>query len=117
MELPSAPVRTKHGFTIIAPEESLTVATLYSFRKTIETRMEKDEHFFALDFKNIQRIDSSALGLLRNISRKLSERSGMLCIFNAIPEINEMFTITDLQSLVRVFPGEKEFDEAFEIFE
>lgn len=107
------PVQTKYKFKILKPRGMLTIASLYPFRQTIEKLMEEGENFLAVDLKNITRIDSSALGLLRNVGQKLAEKSGILCVFNALPEIHEMFTLTDLQNTIKILADEKEFDDCY----
>lgn len=109
------PVREKHGFHVLQPVGALTVSVLVDFRKAIEKVMTSKQAFVAIDLTQVSKIDSSAIGLLRNVNLRISEKSGMLCIFGMKPELQEILKVTNLQSEFRVLKDEQEFDESFEI--
>jgi anti-sigma B factor antagonist len=61
-----------------------------------------------LDFATVDHLSSAALGMLINANNKIRERSGQLRLTNIKPQILEVFVITKLNKLFRIFPGRAE---------
>ena len=55
-----------------------------------------------LDFKNVQHLSSSALGMLITLNKQLMEREGRLVLANIHPQIYEVFKITKLNKLFNI---------------
>ena len=61
-----------------------------------------------LDFATVDHLSSAALGMLINANNRIRERSGQLRMTNIKPQIFEVFVITKLNKLFRIFPGRAE---------
>jgi anti-sigma B factor antagonist len=61
-----------------------------------------------LDFANVDHLSSAALGMLININNKLRLKNGQLRLTNIKPQIFEVFVITKLNKLFRIFPTRPE---------
>jgi anti-anti-sigma factor len=66
-----------------------------------------------LNFSNVEYLSSAALGKLINLHKKLSGLQGKLAMCNVIPQIFEVFAITRLDKIFKIFPNE---DAAMEFF-
>jgi len=66
-----------------------------------------------LNFSNVEYLSSAALGKLINLHKKLTSLQGKLAMCNVIPQIYEVFTITKLDKIFKIFPDQ---DKALEIF-
>lgn len=108
-------IKEKNGFKVILPNDDLTIMGFLEFRQKIEELISGENHFVAIDLANVKRIDSSTLGLMRNISSHLNEKSGMLCLFNLNPDIEDLFNVTGLSEVLRVCKDEKEFDKNYSL--
>jgi anti-anti-sigma factor len=115
MDEQAIPIKEKCGFKILQPRGALTVAGLMFFRKTVETLLTDKNKYIAVDFKNVSKMDSSTLGLLRNVSSKISSQAGMLCLFNASAEIREMLKVTNMEEMVNLLADEKTFEQTFNL--
>src|SRR5438270_11198836 len=56
-----------------------------------------------LDFANVDHLSSAALGMLINFNNRIKEHSGQLRLVNIKPQIFEVFVITKLNKLFRIF--------------
>ena len=66
-----------------------------------------------LNFTNVEYMSSAALGKLINLHKKLHALSGRLAMCHVIPQIFEVFAITKLDKIFKIFPTE---DDAIATF-
>ena len=66
-----------------------------------------------LDFQNVDHLSSAALGMLINVNQKIKAQSGELRLANIKAQIFEVFVITKLNKLFRIFPNRQEALESF----
>jgi anti-sigma B factor antagonist len=69
---------------------------------------EADHPKLLLDFSNVDHLSSAALGELIKANNRLRERGGQLRLANIKPQILEVFVITKLNKLFRIFPSRAE---------
>ena len=58
-----------------------------------------------LDFVNVDHLSSAALGMLINVNNRVRQKNGQLRLANIKPQIYEVFVITKLNKLFRIFPN------------
>jgi len=66
-----------------------------------------------IDFSNVEHLSSSALGMLITIREKLRGFKGDMGLCKIRPEILQVFKITSLDQLFRIFPTEEEAVKKF----
>ena len=66
-----------------------------------------------LDFKNVDHLSSAALGMLINVNQKIKLQSGELRLVEIKPQIMEVFVITRLNKLFKIFPDREQAMESF----
>jgi anti-sigma B factor antagonist len=69
---------------------------------------EVDNPKLLLDFATVDHLSSAALGMLINANNKIRERNGQLRLAGIKPQIMEVFVITKLNKLFRIFPARAE---------
>ena len=62
----------------------------------------------AISFSNVDHLSSAALGALININNRVRQKNGELRLTNIKPQILEVFIITKLNKLFRIFPTRAE---------
>ncbi|HWP40126.1 STAS domain-containing protein [Fontivita pretiosa] len=67
-----------------------------------------------LDFGNVDHLSSAALGMLINANNRIKQRNGQLRLANIKPQIYEVFVITKLNRLFKIFPDRKEALASFD---
>jgi anti-sigma B factor antagonist len=60
-----------------------------------------------LNFEGVDYMSSAALGKLINLHKKLTALKGKVAMCNLIPQIVEVFTITKLDRMFKIFPNEE----------
>lgn len=66
-----------------------------------------------LDFSTVDHLSSAALGMLINANNSIKQRNGQLRLTNIKPQIYEVFVITKLNKLFRIFPSREEAMASF----
>ena len=61
-----------------------------------------------LDFASVDHLSSAALGMLINANNSVRQKNGQLRLTNIKPQIFEVFVITKLNKLFRIFPTRDE---------
>jgi anti-sigma B factor antagonist len=63
---------------------------------------------------NVDHLSSAALGMLINANNRIKQRNGQLRLANIKPQIYEVFVITKLNRLFKIFPDRKEALASFD---
>ena len=74
---------------------------------------EKNNPKLLLDFSTVDHLSSAALGMLINANNSIRQRNGQLRLTNIKPQIYEVFVITKLNKLFRIFPSRDEAMASF----
>ena len=69
---------------------------------------ETDNLKIVLDFTNVDHLSSAALGMLINANNRIRNKNGQLRLTNIKPQILEVFLITKLNKLFKIFPTRDE---------
>ncbi len=69
---------------------------------------ERNSPKLLLDFGTVDHLSSAALGMLINANKKVKEKNGQLRLTNIKPQIFEVFVITKLNKLFKIFPTRAE---------
>ena len=87
----------------------LDEANIADIGGTLTSLIEEVEHpKLVLDFSTVDHLSSAALGMLINANNKVKERNGQLRLTSIKPQIMEVFVITKLNKLFKIFPGRAE---------
>ncbi|MBF0432167.1 MAG: HEAT repeat domain-containing protein [Fibrobacteria bacterium] len=85
----------------------LTAQTILALKLKLDEII-KTESKFVMDFKEMEYIDSSGIGLLINLQKLLSPKKGFLYIYNCKYNIMELFQISKIDSFLQIFHNLKE---------
>jgi anti-anti-sigma factor len=99
-------------FTVIRIKGEFTVRSLVPLRLKLEKLLDDQAEDIALDLKETRFVDSSAVGLIINLKKKLDLQNGFLCLFNVAPAVVEALKNANCFRFLTVFHTEKEFNEA-----
>jgi anti-sigma B factor antagonist len=109
--IPAVSVSLQRDIKIIEFTNSkiLDEANIASIGQTLTTLVEEGPHpKLLLDFNNVDHLSSAALGMLINVNNKIRERNGHLRLTNIKPQIFEVFVITKLNKLFKIYPTRTE---------
>ncbi len=93
-------VREQQDNWLILPEGDLDIYVTPDFEKEVYDHLNKERKNIVMDFTKLEYMDSTGLGVLISLYKKVQESEHGITITNMKPSIRKLFTITELD---RVF--------------
>ncbi|HZK33396.1 MAG TPA: STAS domain-containing protein [Tissierellaceae bacterium] len=84
---------------VFTPNGEIDIYTSPDFKKTILDTFEEKESDILIDCINLEYVDSTGLGALIYILKKLKEKEYQIYLSNMKPNIRKLFDITKLDKL------------------
>ena len=101
-------VTEKGGVTIIDVEGQLIVGNRQELKQKVLEKLDGGERKFLIDFANTGYIDSSGLGVLVSLSKKIREQGGELRLANLNEDLKTLFELTKLDTLFHIASNREE---------
>lgn len=92
------------GVTVVRVEGQLIVGNRQDLKGLIQEALEAGERKFLIDCTQTAYIDSSGLGALVTISKKIRENGGELRLAGLNDDLQALFELTKLDSLFQIVP-------------
>ena len=105
--------KSANGVTVVRVEGQLIVGNRQELKALVQEALESGERKFLIDCTNTGYIDSSGLGALVTISKKVRESGGDLRLAGLNDDLRSLFELTKLDSLFHIAPS---VDRALEAF-
>ena len=97
----------KHGDTVvIGIEGHLVVGNRQALKQLVLDELARGERRFRVDFGRTQYVDSSGLGVLVAMSKKVKQERGTLSLSNLDGDLKTLFVLTKLDTLFH-FEGDE----------
>jgi anti-sigma B factor antagonist len=94
---------TKQGDVVVVDVEGqLIVGNRQELKQKVLDELEKGERKFLIDFSRTGYIDSSGLGVLVSLSKKIREQGGELRLANLNDDLKTLFELTKLDTLFQI---------------
>jgi anti-sigma B factor antagonist len=103
----SARVGMQNGLPIVHLSGELDMANLGDLRAVV-TKVADAHDCLILDLRRVSYMDSSPLGFMIDLHRRLSERGGALAITASQVGVGRIFTMTGLAEAMNLFEGLEE---------
>ncbi len=91
----------------------LIVGNRQKFKDKVLKELESGERKFLIDFANTGYIDSSGLGVLVSLSKKIREQGGELRLANLNEDLRTLFELTKLDTLFHIVDSRQEALDSF----
>jgi anti-sigma B factor antagonist len=88
--------------TLVEVEGQLIVGNRQELKQQVLDRLDKGDRKFVIDFANTGYIDSSGLGVLVSLSKKIREQGGELRLSSLNEDLRTLFELTKLDTLFRI---------------
>ena len=102
-----------NDINVLYLEGSLTVASAQDVFAQIASLLEEGETRFLLQMSAVEFIDSTGLGTVVRLSKRVREAKGKLSLAEPQPKIREMFDLTRLDKILPIYRTHEEALEAF----
>ena len=96
------------GITLVEVEGQLIVGNRQELKQQVLERLEAGDRKFVIDFTNTGYIDSSGLGVLVSLSKKIREQGGELRLSTLNEDLRTLFELTKLDTLFRIADNKSE---------
>lgn len=90
------------GVTVVAVEGQLIVGNRQELKNLVQDSLEEGDRKFLIDFAGTAYIDSSGLGALVSISKKIREHGGELRLAELNEDLRSLFELTKLDTLFAI---------------
>jgi len=95
-------VQKKDDVTVIDVKGQLIVGNRQELKQKVLDELEAGARKFLIDFAGTGYIDSSGLGVLVSLSKKIREQGGELRLANLNEDLRTLFELTKLDSLFHI---------------
>ena len=95
-------VNKQDDVTILDVEGQLIVGNRQELKQKVLDELENGERKFLIDFDRTGYIDSSGLGVLVSLSKKIREQGGELRLANLNEDLRTLFELTKLDTLFQI---------------
>ena len=92
-------VVAKDDVTLIEVGGQLIVGNRQLLKERVLDQLERGDRKFILDFSKTDYIDSSGLGVLVTLSKKIREQGGQLSLVGLSEDLRTLFELTKLDTL------------------
>jgi anti-sigma B factor antagonist len=99
--------------TLIEVEGQLIVGNRQELKQQVLEQLEGGDLKFVVDFENTGYIDSSGLGVLVSLSKKIREQGGELRLSSLNEDLRTLFELTKLDTLFRIADDKDQALEGF----
>ncbi len=99
--------------TLIEVEGQLIVGNRQELKQGVLDKLENGDLKFVIDFANTGYIDSSGLGVLVSLSKKIREQGGELRLSSLNEDLRTLFELTKLDTLFRIADQKDQALEGF----
>ena len=94
---------SKDGAAVVVNVEGqLIVGNRQELKQKVLDELERGERKFLIDFERTGDIDSSGLGVLVSLSKKIREQGGDLRLANLNDDLKTLFELTKLDTLFQI---------------
>lgn len=99
--------------SVVDVEGQLIVGNRQELKQRILEELERGERKFLVDFTRTGYIDSSGLGVLVSLSKKVREQGGELRLSSLNEDLRTLFELTKLDTLFRIADTREEGLQGF----
>ncbi len=101
-------VSREGGVTVVDVDGQLIVGNRQELKQKVLDELEGGERKFLIDFTETGYIDSSGLGVLVSLSKKIREQGGELRLSTLNEDLRTLFELTKLDTLFRIADSRQE---------
>jgi anti-sigma B factor antagonist len=98
---------------VVDVEGQLIVGNRQELKQRVLDELERGERKFLIDFSQTGYIDSSGLGVLVSLSKKIREQGGELRLSNLNDDLKTLFELTKLDTLFQIADSRARALESF----
>jgi anti-sigma B factor antagonist len=95
--------RTESGIYVVGVDGQLIVGNRHELKQEVLGALDEGSRKFIIDFASTGYIDSSGLGVLVSLSRKIAETGGQIRLAALNEDLTTLFELTKLDTLFELY--------------
>lgn len=104
------PIERRGDTLVVSVPGQLTVGNRQELKEKVLDQVERGAQRFLIDLRQTGYIDSSGLGVLVSVAKKIRERGGEITLANLNAELRSLFRLTKLDEQFTLEGGWEERD-------
>jgi anti-sigma B factor antagonist len=105
--------RMKEGVAVISAVGQLDAFTASDLKVELRKLIDGHHTKLILDFQNVERVNSTAVGIILTVAKRLREQEGDLRAFGMSMEVRKVFNLLGASKILRLFDTEQETLSSF----
>src|SRR5580700_8818129 len=105
--------KDKRGIVVVGVDGQLIVGNRQELKQKVLDAIDTGARKFVVDFTRTGYIDSSGLGVLVSMSKKIREQGGELRLANLNDDLKTLFELTKLDTLFQIADGRERALQSF----
>src|ERR1051326_847488 len=105
--------KDKSGVVVVGVDGQLIVGNRQELKQKVLDALEEGSRKFVIDFSKTGYIDSSGLGVLVSLSKKIREQGGELRLADLNDDLKTLFELTKLDTLFQISDTRERAVESF----
>jgi anti-sigma B factor antagonist len=101
-------IEMKEDVCVIRPQNDIDSFNVSFLKEKLKEQVDQGHYFILMDLIKVRFMDSAALGILVSGLKTCVQNSGSLGIINPSRNVENLFKITHLDSVFKVYPSENE---------
>lgn len=95
-------IKTEGEIVVVEVEGQLIVGNRQELKQKVLDELKRGGRKFLIDFSHVGYIDSSGLGVLVSLSKKIRDQGGELRLANLNDDLKTLFELTKLDTLFQI---------------
>ena len=100
-----------NDWSIVVPDCEFTVASIVEMRNSLELLEKRDCLKIALDLEKVNYLDSSAIGLMMNLYKRIKIRNGKFCVFGVKNDTKSILEMVNFDKTVPTYTTREKFEK------
>ncbi|MGM0501260.1 MAG: STAS domain-containing protein [Bacillota bacterium] len=100
-------VETKEHTLIIKLAGTFDLHTAVYFKQEINNYLNRKIKGLILDLEDIEFIDSSGIGAVLSIYKKMEKKRGKIAIINVNPNLKRIFELSGILKIINLYPSQQ----------
>jgi anti-sigma B factor antagonist len=92
---------------VIEPDGEIDLATAPNLKATLDAAIDEGARYVLVDFADVAFLDSTGIGVLLSVERKLRTRDGKLIVVCDEPLLRRVFEIGGLTDVLNISPSRR----------
>jgi anti-sigma B factor antagonist len=105
LRIPERPIDARTR--VIEPHGEIDLATAPNLKAALDAAMDEGARYVLVDFADVAFLDSTGIGVLLSVERKLRTRDGKLIVVCDEPLIRRVFEIGGLTDVLNIRPSRR----------